>query len=308
MNTASTATVRALPRPSDSAKPRKSRALFARLPRHSAAIGYLATALLLYVGWASRTESNIIPEEGLGYWLGIVGSSLMALVFLYPVRKRIRFLRFLGTTRHWFFLHMLLGIVGPAIILFHSNFALGSLNSRIALYCTLLVAGSGLVGRYLYAQIHDGLYGRRMTLRSLTTKMQKSIDQLSKSGGLVTEITECLTELDHEVIEPPHTLSESLTRSLTMAIKTRMAYIRLNWILKKKLIARSRDSQAITEHRNRLESLARSYLRDHLREVRNVAHLNMFERLFSFWHILHLPFFLMLWISAIVHIVAVHMY
>ena len=46
----------------------------------------------------------------------------------------------------------------------------------------------------------------------------------------------------------------------------------------------------------------------YLKQVRKTAHLSFFERLFSLWHILHLPFFFMLMISAVVHILAVNMY
>lgn len=287
---------------------REIRALFAWLRRRAALIGYLLAALITFVGWAGRAERNISAGDGLGYALGIVGASLMAALLLYPMRKRIPVLHFLGSTRLWFIWHMVLGIVGPILVLYHSNFQLGSLNSRIALYCMLAVAGSGLVGHYLYSKIHSGLYGRRLTLQSLTEKMQKSLDQISTSGGLVKEIQEHLTQLDRQVIEPPRTVLESLTRPLSMAIRTRIAYVRLNWVLRKKLIVRSFESPVITEHRSRLESLTKRYLRTHLREVRSIANLSLFERLFSFWHLFHLPFFLMLIISAIVHILAVHMY
>ncbi len=308
MNTAATASVRSLSSSPDTLRPQRFRPLLQWLLRHSAPIGYLLAALITYMGWLGRAERNITPEDGMGYILGIIGASLMAALLLYPLRKRSRFLRFLGTTQRWFFWHMVFGIVGPILILYHSNFALGSLNSRVALYCMLLVSGSGLVGRYLYAQIHNGLYGRKTTLRSLTRKMHKSVGQLEKSSGLITEIQKSLVQFDHEVLEPPHTVFQSLTRPLSIAIRTRIAYVRLNWILKKSLIARAIQSKAITEHRSHLESLTKRYIRNHLREVRNIAHLNLFERLFSFWHILHLPFFLMLCISAIVHIFAVHMY
>lgn len=308
MNTASTDTVRVPELPPEQVKTRDFRALIAWLRQQSTMLGYLLATIIVYAGWAGRAERNITAEDGLGYILGIVGASLIAALLLYPLRKRVRFLRFLGSTQRWFFWHMVLGIIGPILILFHSNFALGSLNSRISLYCMLLVSGSGLIGRYLYSHIHNGLYGRKTTLRSLTRKMVKSTEQVKKSGGLVTEIQEALAKLDHQVLEPPRTLFESMIRPLVMSIKTRVAYIRLNWVLKRKLIARSIESRSIAEHQTRLQLLTKHYLRNHLMELRNIAHLHLFERLFSFWHILHLPFFLMLCISTIVHILAVHMY
>lgn len=308
MNTSTTATMRTISLPATTPRAKEIRAIFKWLRRHQVQISYLIAALITYAGWIGRAERNITAEDGLGYTLGIVGASLMAALLLYPMRKRIPALHFLGSTERWFVWHMILGVIGPILILFHSNFALGSLNSRIALYCMLLVVGSGLIGQYLYSQIHSGLHDRKLTLQALTRRMQKSIGQMSKSGGLVMEIQEYLTALDHEVIEPPHNLRESLTRPLVIAIKTRVAYVQLNRILKKKLITQSIESSVIAAHRSRLELLTRHYLRKHLREVRSIAHLNMFERMFSFWHVLHLPFFLMLCISAVVHILAVHMY
>jgi hypothetical protein len=42
--------------------------------------------------------------------------------------------------------------------------------------------------------------------------------------------------------------------------------------------------------------------------VRKVAEFNAFVRLFSLWHAFHLPFCVMLFVAAAVHVVAVHMY
>ncbi len=46
----------------------------------------------------------------------------------------------------------------------------------------------------------------------------------------------------------------------------------------------------------------------YIQGVQNVAQFNTFERLFSLWHVLHVPFVYMLVFSAIAHVVAVHMY
>ena len=46
----------------------------------------------------------------------------------------------------------------------------------------------------------------------------------------------------------------------------------------------------------------------YLRTMRKVAELSSYEKLFSLWHILHLPLFFMLLVSGIVHVFAVHLY
>ena len=113
------------------------------------------------------TERYITPRSGIGYALGITGGSMMVLLLLYSARKRVRWLRWLGSVTRWFEVHMVLGVLGPLCILFHSNFSLGATNSNVAFWSMLTVAGSGLVGRYLYAHIHYGLYGRQKTLAEL---------------------------------------------------------------------------------------------------------------------------------------------
>jgi hypothetical protein len=50
------------------------------------------------------------------------------------------------------------------------------------------------------------------------------------------------------------------------------------------------------------------YLRTYMRATRKVLEFHFYERLFSLWHVLHLPFFFMMLFSGIVHVVAVHMY
>ena len=46
----------------------------------------------------------------------------------------------------------------------------------------------------------------------------------------------------------------------------------------------------------------------HLRRVRRVAEFHSYERMFSLWHIFHLPFFYILVMTALLHVLAVHMY
>ena len=71
----------------------------------SAFYGYSLTIIALGIGWQLKSRELISPADGLGYWLGIIGGSMMLTLLLYPLRKRIRILSFLGQTTHFGLIH-----------------------------------------------------------------------------------------------------------------------------------------------------------------------------------------------------------
>jgi hypothetical protein len=278
------------------------------LERWRATVGFSLAALLVWVGWLGRADSPISAGEGIGYWLGVIGGTLMLALLLYSVRKRIPLLRHLGATRHWFRMHMTLGIVGPIIILFHSNFQLGSINSQVALFCTLLVAASGIVGRYFYVQIHNGLYGSSASLRQLIRTLGES-DQKSHTGpGISRAIDEQLAALAETVLKRPETLGTSALSPVWLGFRTRRMYGRLKRDAYLHIDQQAENSPLLKQHRSRLRRATRHYLRNRLAEIRKVAQFSFYEKLFSLWHIVHVPFFLLMVLSALLHVVAVHMY
>lgn len=290
--------------PATGAAGRQLRALYSR---YGAVAGYALAALAIYVGWLGRDQRNIHAEYGLGYALGILGGSLMLILLLYSVRKRVRWLARFGETRHWFRGHMMLGIVGPVLILYHSNFELGDLNSKVALYCTLLVAGSGVLGRYFYAGIHHGLYGSKATLQEMAADLEKSVAG-GQASALIQPIREELVALDRRALAPSASFADSVIRHVALAWQTRLIYRRLLSRTRRELMRKAMTSAVVDQHAERLEATIRKYLRDHLGQVRQVARFNAFERLFALWHIVHVPFFVMMILSGLFHVFAVHLY
>lgn len=279
-------------------------------PKPITATGVFAvlTVVALYVGWRFPTERYITPERGVGYALGIVGGSMMLLLFLYSARKRFRWLGFLGAVASWFRFHMVLGILGPLCILYHSNFSLGAANSNVALFSMLTVAGSGLVGRYIYSRIHFGLYGRKTSLGEL----RDGAEGLRAHTGTVSFLPELIARLERSeqrlLATGPHLPLFGFAKPLFVACNAMVARWRLRAYVRSALRAAARTSPAIAEHRRRLRKLAGAYIDQRLTATRRVAEFQAYERLFSLWHALHLPLIFMLIVAAVVHIVAVHVY
>jgi hypothetical protein len=275
----------------------------------AALIGYAIAALAISIGWAiTRGRELVDPLDGVGYWLGVAGASLMATLLLYPLRKRFRWMRVLGPTKHWFRLHMIFGVAGPVLILYHCNFSFGSVNDTVALTCTLLVACSGLVGRYLYMKIHVDLDGHRATLRELSDRARITATQRSEIRALVPDLLERITAYDELVLAPHEGALATLALPLELAIATRWRAFALRRFARGTLRNQARKSAVIAAQRRRLETATGRFIDDHLRHVRRVAELRSYERLFSLWHVFHLPFFYMLVVAALIHVLAVHMY
>jgi len=268
----------------------------------------VVAAISLYVGWRFPTQLYITPERGLGYALGIIGGSCMLLLFLYSARKHFRWLGFLGTVARWFRIHMVLGILGPICILYHSNFSLGAANSNVALFCMLTVAGSGLVGRYIYSRIHSGLYGRKLSLDEL----RDGADGLRALSGSVSFLPELVSRLEacekRLLATGPHLPVLGFVKPLFVATRTLTSRWRLRHYVRTALRAAARTSPTIAEQRKRLRKAAAAYIDKRLVATRRLTEFQAYERLFSLWHALHLPLIFMLVVAAVVHIVAVHVY
>lgn len=269
---------------------------------------YALIAVFVAAGWLLRDLRLITPEEGAGYWLGIIGGVLMLSLLLYPLRKRLRFLHRLGSTRGWFRMHMILGLVGPLLILYHCNFQLGSFNSRVAFYSMLLVAGSGIVGRHFYAAIHKGLYGRKTSLNELQTELAESLEKSHGLASLMPKLVARLHRLSSELQGDQITRSLGIGRSLHWTCTHHFVRLSLVWTARRELRVAAIVSDIVARDRDRLARATSRYIRDYTGLMGRVAQFTFYERLFALWHVLHLPIFYMMVLSALVHVLAVHMY
>lgn len=287
----------------------RERILGDRSTRQSPAFyGYTLTLIAIGIGWLLRDQSLINPEDGIGYWLGIIGGSMMLVLLLYPLRKRVRALRFLGRTTHWFKLHMILGVLGPVLVLFHSNFHLGSFNSRVALYCMLAVAGSGVIGRHIYARIHVGLYGDKTSLEELRLQLAGSLEQSEGMMSFLPTFSSQLQRLSEEVQGDSITGSLSTGSSIVWTIRKYSVWFSLRRTARLEIAARAATSESVAANIDKLQAATSTYIQSFVRLVGRVAQFTLYERLFSLWHVLHMPLFFMMIISALLHVLAVHMY
>jgi hypothetical protein len=136
-------------------------------PSFPACLIGLAAIAAMVAGFHLKKYETFVLSEGAGYKLGIVGGCTMLFLLLYPMAKRTRLFGGVARAAFWFKWHMVLGVVGPVMIFYHSNFSTGATNSNITLGCMILVAGCSVIGRHIYAKVHNGVHGARLDVGSL---------------------------------------------------------------------------------------------------------------------------------------------
>jgi hypothetical protein len=291
----------AVARPSGRARSRRQTHVFPK-------IFTIAVVVALTIGWLNRDDNGLTPESGVGYWLGIVGGSLMLLLLLYPLRKRVRSFRFIGTVTFYFRAHMILGIIGPVLVLWHANFRLGSINSSVALIAMLIVATSGVIGRYLYSKIHLGLYGRKAKVEQVVANADDLRKFILAHPSIADRMVAQLNTFAQQVARGPKGPFAGLI--LLPIVNVRAS------ILRKQLIAYAHHVITVEgKRRGRPRRIQRlqlegttEFVTRHITAAKKAATFAFYERLFGLWHLFHVPLFFFLVITAIIHVYFSHFY
>lgn len=268
----------------------------------------LLVVLLVFLAWLVRSANLYDAGSDLGYNLGLVGGLLMLSLLLYPLRKRVGWLERMGSMNGWFKYHMVAGITGPLLVLFHSTFRTGSLNGAMALYAMLLVALSGVVGRFIYRHIHRGLYGQQLTLADVSEDLKASADIMGSVFALRADIEPRLRAFRDMAFDTSGSVATKLWKFVTLRWRGRLLAREVREDAKSALRRQWREQGGKRSVFVNNYQLAREDIDRYLDSVIKASQLKVWERLFSYWHVVHVPFLYLLVFSGVVHVVAVHMY
>ncbi|MCP3962184.1 MAG: hypothetical protein GY719_30445 [bacterium] len=222
-----------------------------------------------------------------GLRFGIAGAAMMTLMLGYTLRKRWRPLRRLGPVRMWLDYHIFLGICGPLFILLHSSFKVGGLVS-LSFWSMAAVALSGVLGRYLYRQIPRSRAGDELSLAEVEAQDGELSRQLVQSFGLPPEAVVELETAAESGLDPDRPLLWLLFTNQIDAFRMRR---RLRYF--------SRSHAEVEPRLRRRFELAVA------RKARLRRRLLMWSRLrqiFHYWHVLHKPFAIIMYLFMVVHI------
>jgi hypothetical protein len=269
---------------------------------------YLLITALVLGCWGFTRLGLYDSKSDTAYWLGVAGGVGMLLLLTYPMRKHLGFMRRAGPAGHWFFGHMTLGVLGPVLILLHSGFQIGSLNAGVAFYSMVVVALSGVVGRFLYLRVHRSLNGEKQTLASLRGQLALD-DNATVRLRFAPAVIERCHRFERYALEQPMRGGVEVVRTMLVMPWVRWsASLACRAELRRRLVAVAHTEGGSRRQMKARLRQARQLTDSYLMGAQRVALFAAWDRLFSWWHVAHLPFVYILAISAVVHVIAVHAY
>jgi hypothetical protein len=233
-----------------------------------------------------------LPGKPISWYLGWVGFLTMALTNFYSIRKRFQFMRSWGSMNGWLDFHIFCGLMGPTMILFHSNFKIGGLVA-ISFWSMVISFASGIVGRYFYVQ----LLHQQAHIEKEIEKAEKLLkERLTSSRGPIPD--EKLLALKYSALR-----FYGAGALIAVAPNYQLAEISTLGALFRSMIADVRAKIFSPNFAKSIDQNATLLLKNYALKVRRFGFLVPFQRLMGYWHAFHMPFAVVMYVLALVHIV-----
>jgi hypothetical protein len=254
----------------------------------------------------SPKNALLRPSGTIGIKLGMLGTAMFFLIYLYYFRKRWGWLANIGKTKHWLDFHVVLGITAPIIIAFHAAFKFRGI-AGMAFWIMVAVALSGIVGRYLYAQIPRRLNAAEYTWQELQDEQLQLSLQLTKQKMFSPgALTAAFHVPDVEMVKHKSAIRALLWMfALDLARPFRVAALRRKALgFGERILSLG---GLLPTANGELEQIVRAAKKQASLSKRMVF-LSRTQQVFQLWHVVHRPFSYAFVVLAIMHIATVMLF
>jgi len=269
---------------------------------------YIMLVALLWGTWRISELGLFQSGDDTGYWMGVTGSVMMLCLLTYPLRKYVRFAQGWGNIKIWFWVHIVLGVLGPLLVLLHSNFRTGSLNAAVALYSMLVVAGSGVAGRFLFQRVNRGLQGELTDLQTVIQNAGMDKEDARSRLAFAPNVERWLKAFEERELQSSDGFLVNMRAVFWLPVLQLKVYHQCARELDTLLPKMAASQHWSPEDLRRRRSKAKKMVDRYLNAVVSVSQFSAYAFLFSLWHVAHIPFVYVLIVTALVHIYAVHAY
>ncbi len=228
------------------------------------------------------------PAGLVGLATGFLGTGLMMVLLVYSVRKWLPFTGFMGAPPWWMRFHMVCGLLGPYFIIVHDGFRLPTGIVAMGFWLMLLVAVSGMFGRYLFGYIPTTAAGHRASLAEQAMAMKELTARLVSETQDATDrdSVQAAVRLARGTFPEPRNLGELAL--LDVETRRRGEVVKaLLWRAGLPAAIRQRAIVTLTKQ---------------LKTQRSIAGLTIAQRYSKYWQLFHQPLAFAMYAIIAVHI------
>lgn len=242
----------------------------------------------------SPLHALLKPGANVGLALGLFGLALFLFMWLYPLRKQVRWLAWTGPLGAWMRIHTLAGLALPVLVAVHAGWRFDGLIG-LGYLSMVVVSLSGLVGRYLYVRIPRSRSGLELSLEDVSGERRALLTRIAAATGLEPVAVERSLGLDprpYEGLDPLRTLVRMAKDDWARGSTLRK--LRREW-------STPRPGRRPLGRRELGETL--KLARREMTLSQQMRMLDATRRVFGYWHIAHRPFAITALIAVLVHVV-----
>ncbi len=232
------------------------------------------------------------PSGYVGQTAGILALLIFIFLWLYPLRKKYRWLAWTGVMSKWMDAHVSVALVLPFLAAIHASWRFDGVIG-LGYWSMIVVCLSGIVGRYLYVHIPRSATGLELSAEEIAAERRELIAAVAATSGLPVAQVESVLRSD----PTPHD-GAGFMKTLYLMVRDDLARRRA-----------ARALRRISADRPGAQKLDRGALREIVRlasrEMALTQQARMLEAtrdIFRFWHVAHRPFAITALVAVLVHV------
>ena len=269
-------------------------------------LGLVVFVFLCIIGWGVSKEINFLNGGDFVYNTGLIGGILMLLTFVHSFVKRSLYLGKLINSTYSYYFHVICGACGALLIVMHSNFDFRSINSSVAVASMAVVIIAGAMGRYLYTQFTLSLHRLYLEIKEFEPELYANISVYNSSAA--ERVRERLSKFALRIFKQPSNIFSYLIRCFTLVLYATYTYLISMFGISRLVRKASKSGDIEKQNVKKIKTAHKQELRSYIYLITMMGGINLLEQVFRHWRVLHVPFLYMLAVTAIVHVVVVHMY
>jgi hypothetical protein len=236
------------------------------------------------------------PAGYVGQSAGLLAIAIFIFLWLYPFRKKARWLAWTGSVGRWLDVHVLAALSLPLLVAIHAAWRFEGLIG-LGFWSMMVVWASGVVGRYLYARIPRGKAGIELTIEEIGARRKQLLEQIATSTGLDLQRIEAALDTGRGAGG-----RSGIVRTLFQLVADDLA--------RRRAARRFRRlyAQSTPRRRKQDRQVFRWVLRLAKREMALTQQARMLDAthaLFRWWHVLHRPVAIAALLAVLIHVTVV---